>query len=110
MVKCGVSKDHNRWVGNCSLLLILFFLVATVSAVPAWGVRIRSMRAKGRIISRGTTKGEVLRWLGKPNRVEVIAEGVADYDRREVWYYEGQLSTHLIYFSGPKVYRIEMRR
>ncbi len=89
------------------VLVLIGIILATA---PAWGVRIRSMRAKGRIISKGTTKREVLRWLGKPDRVEVIAEGVADYDRREVWYYKGELSTHLIFFSGPKVYRIEMRR
>ncbi len=42
MTECGVSKDHHRWVGNYSLLLLLLFLVATVSFVAPHKVLARN--------------------------------------------------------------------
>ncbi len=88
---------------------VLVFVSIIWATIPTWGMSVNSMRAKGRIISRGrgTSKRQVIRWAGRPDYVEVISEGVADYSKKEVWYYGKRSGTYVIYFSGPKVYKIE---
>ena len=55
---------------------VLVFVSIIWATIPTWGMSVNSMRAKGRIISRGTSKGQVIKWAGKPDYVEVISEGV----------------------------------
>ena len=97
---------------------MLLALGVLLTVLPAWGMKVNSMRAKGRIISRGTTENQVLKWLGEPDHKKIITvasqtigSDTIYYKQKEIWYYErGSLGTYRLYFGNGKVYKIEFVR